>query len=310
MEKIILFVGNTDNSLSIIAKQTNPNANFINKYSIANLSETKVGYISIGDNSLKDFITALEMADEIYYVDSDSWDPLTKLTTECYLKYFSHRKPVHNFNFSYNENYEFLHLSDVRKINDRQIWVAGDSFTLGVPWVEEHQTYRHILGKSLNLPVSVLAQGGSSISWAADQILRSDIRKDDIVVFMLTSSHRFPYYHDNKTYHINARTLDTNPDFKFDKTVLIDSNLIYSAIKSIDQIIQNSRKIGYKLIITKLPLDNSDNERMLLDYLSNFDCFVHTYYDSSEGLLDFGTDGEHPGPEQHRLYAKLILNSI
>ena len=75
----------------------------------------------------------------------------------------------------------------------------------------------------LNLPVSTLAQGGTSIFWAADQILRSDIRKDDIVIFMLTSTHRFPYYTNSQLKHITFRSLELDNELKnkFNKIIII-----------------------------------------------------------------------------------------
>jgi hypothetical protein len=70
MEK--LFVGNTDLLLSIEAKKFNPDAKLIEKIDIANLDNIKVGYISLGDHSINDFLTALELASELYYIPSNA----------------------------------------------------------------------------------------------------------------------------------------------------------------------------------------------------------------------------------------------
>jgi hypothetical protein len=205
-----------------------------------------------------------------------------------------------------------LDLIDSRKTNDKQLWVAGDSFTVGTPWVNENETYRSILSQKLKLPVSILAKGGSSISWTADQILRSDIHKNDIVVFMLTSTHRFPYYTDKQVHHINARSIELDPKLKtkFNKEVILDLNLVYQAITSIDRVIHDARKIGYNLVLTKSPLDGTENEFYMMNYLSYYNCFVHHYRDPADPFLDYGTDGEHPGPNQHQFYADVIFDFI
>lgn len=234
-----LFVGNTDLQLSIEAKKFSPEAVLIQQINLSNLSEIQVGYISLGDHNSADFVKALDTAQELYYIPSDSWDhPDTKLHTEFWLRYYSHRKTVGNFQIQSNTN-DLLELVDYRKTSDQQIWVAGDSFTQGVPWVKHNQTYGYLLGERLSLPVSVLAQGGSSISWAADQILRSDIRPNDIVVFMLTAVHRFPYY-DTKLKHIYPHSWQLDPSLSntINENILASDHLLYLAIRSIEQVKQ------------------------------------------------------------------------
>jgi hypothetical protein len=312
MSKLILFVGNIDNSPALAAKQYDDSAISIFTDNLKDLEKIKVGYVSIGDHQLKDFINILDYASEIHYVHSDTWGDInTKLNTECYLKYFSHRKPVYNFTKDlYSvDSAEMLELVDSRRHNDQQLWVAGDSFTVGTPWVNPDQIYGHLLSKNLNLPVSYLASIGSSISWAADQILRSDIRKDDIVVFMLTSVSRFPYFSIDGLHHINRTWY---PKFKniVSEQILTSPHLRYLACRSIDQVITDANKVGYKLVITKTPLDVEENEFFILNYLSNFDCFVHNYSDGTDGLIDYGNDGLHPGPIQHKQYADIILRHL
>jgi hypothetical protein len=312
MSNLILFVGNTDSSLSLIAQQYDESAVGIFASNLTNLDQIKVGYVSIGDHSLQDFISILDYALEIHYVHSDNWDDIdTKLNTECYLRYFSHRKSVYNFTNIPVSN-GMLDLIDTRKINNSQLWTVGDSFTVGTPWVEFEQTYGYLLGKDLNLPVSCLAKGGASISWAADQILRSDIRKDDIVVWLLTSVHRFPYYYNDQLRHVYANYWEEDPSFSkiLDEKILLSQHLTYLACKSIDQVIHDSYKVGYKLVITKAPVDINDNEFFMLDYLSNFNCFVHNYKHPGDGLIDYGNDGEHPGPKQHQHYVDVISRHL
>jgi hypothetical protein len=305
-----LFVGNTDVSLSIAAKNYSPSAEFIEQANLNNIKNIDVGYISIGDHSIESFATVLALAEELYYVPSSSWDSSTKFQTEFWLKYFSHRKPVHNFTPTH-VNSDMLELVDQRKTDDQQLWVAGDSFTVGTPWVELDETYRQILSNRLELPVSVLAKGGSSISWAVDQILRSDVRAGDIVVLMLTSIHRFPYY-DGKLNHIFGRSWELNPKLNkiINQNILVLPHLLYIACRSISQLVLDSQKVGYRLVITKTPLDDTEPEFAMLDFLSGFSCFAHNYYDSDAKLIDYGNDNDHPGPLQHQHYANIILEHL
>lgn len=306
-----LFVGNTDLSLSIEAKKHSPNAQLIESYNLNNLKNIDVGYISIGDHSVNDFVSALTQAKELHYVPSTNWDSSTKFQTDFWLKYFSHRKTVHNFTPGSTADSSMLELVDQRKTADQQLWVAGDSFTVGTPWVAEEETYRQLLSNKLQLPVSTLAKGGSSISWAVDQILRSDIQPGDIVVLMLTSIHRFPYY-DGKLNHIYGRSWDLNPKLNkiINQNILVLPHLFYIACRSISQLICDSEKVGYKLVITKTPLDDTEHEFAMLEFLSNFSCFAHNYYDSDAKLIDYGNDNDHPGPLQHQHYANIILEHL
>ena len=52
MNSLILFVGNTDSSLSLIAQQYNKSAVGIFTHNLKNLDQIDIGYVSIGDHSL------------------------------------------------------------------------------------------------------------------------------------------------------------------------------------------------------------------------------------------------------------------
>lgn len=302
MDSSILFVGSTDHSLSDVATKFDKSAVIVTK---ENLTNYHIGYISVGDHTIDDFATALDTAEEIIYIPSDSWgDESTKLHTEFWLRYFSHRKSVKNFNTSIDIG-NILELIDTRKTADNQIWVAGCSYTVGFG-VEHDQRYGHLLGQYLNKSVSYLAQGGSSISWAADQILRSDIRSGDIVVWGLTGISRLPYY-DQHVKHLHSKSIENT---LINEKILVSDHMKYLACTAIEQVIQQANTIGYKLILTQFPLNIQEHEQFMLNYLSQYRFFIHNYISSNDTYIDHGSDNEHPGPKQHKHYAKLIMDYL
>ena len=302
MDSSILFVGSTDHSLSDVATKFNTSARIVTK---ENLTNYHIGYISLGDHLIDDFVNALTIADEIVYVPPDSWgDDSTKLYTEFWLRYFSHKKSVKNFSTSIDIG-NILELVDTRKTVDSQIWVAGCSYTAGFG-VEHDQRYGHRLGEYLNKPVSYLAQGGSSITWAADQILRSDIRSSDIIVWGLTGISRLPYY-DQQVKHLHSKSVENT---LINEKILVSDHMKYLACTAIEQVIQQANTIGYKLILTQFPLNIWEHEQFMLNYLSQYRFFIHNYISTDDTYIDHGSDNEHPGPKQHEHYAKLIMDYL
>lgn len=200
-------------------------------------------------------------------------------------------------------------LTNTRTNNSPILWTAGCSFTYGFG-VDPNQRYGAVLSELLNLDEVILAKNGSSIFWAADQILRSDIKKDDIVVWGITNSARINY---NDKFNLESATVGIYKDIKdqlwdlnyFDSVILTISNY-----KQILQVINYCNKIGAKLYLVNL-LDQSLISLLLTKY-SNFINLVKNY-DSSTGVskfLDYGSDNWHPGPRQHRHYADQIYQFI
>lgn len=306
---MILYVGNTDTSLSDYAIRHNPLSKLIEAADLPHLDDISVGHVSIGDHSIVNFITIIDHASEIYYVPSDCWEVGIQKQTEMYLRMYSHKIPVHNLDKITNDN--MLYLADGRKTEDSQLWVAGCSFTFGTG-VDKNQTYGARLSQSLNLPLSVLAEEGSSLSWAADQILRSDIRKNDIVVWGLTGIGRFPYYQNGAVIHVTNTSYANFRKFNqiINEKIFVSDHLLYKACTAISQVIAHSQHIGYKLVLTQFPLSEGSHELFMLHFLSQYDFFVHNYVNADDKFIDYISDNVHPGPLQHQYYANLLLEYI
>jgi hypothetical protein len=198
---------------------------------------------------------------------------------------------------------QFLKLHSQRCTEGQQMWAVGCSHTVGAG-ISPQDRYATLISNELQLPCTVLAFNGTSIGWAADQILRSDIRPNDIVFWGITSNGRLSYHSRDRLINITASTYTTDPQLKHQVSIdkLDDINLLYNNVRSVHQVINKCRSVGAKLFmldVTKNPILTT----FLYD-LPNYSTGVDYY----EEFVDFARDGEHPGPEQHKIYANKFLD--
>ena len=199
-----------------------------------------------------------------------------------------------------------LSLSDYRKTEDIQLWGVGCSFTVGIG-VDPTKCYINLIAEKLAMPLTKLAAIASSIPWAADQILRSDIRNGDIVIWGLTSSERLTYYDNNYLHNVNyASNLHNRlvPD-----SLLVSDQLKYQALIAIHQVINYCKKINAKLLIGGL-LPSQELTEMLENNKEYFLAVPHYYKFNLDQYIDLGTDNVHPGPKQHQLYAENFIEEL
>jgi hypothetical protein len=308
---ITIFVGDVTEYLAKAAKQSDPSAILITNSNYKNL-QSGTYYTSLGDlTHLTQFAEILRQADTVIYMPPDKWtDDNLKNWTEEYLTKFFTRTVVKNFIPKSKINTKIvLDLADVRKSASKQLWIAGCSISYGTG-IDKQLRYGQLLAEELNLPVSFLTVPGSSVCWAADQILRSDLRAGDIVVWGLTAPTRFPYFDGHKIEHVHPGTYVNDP--KFNTIVNIEqldsTDTLYRQVISIFQVINFCRQLNVKLIIAAL-LDTE-----LSTYLLDQKCFVmlHGLYGVTnlDKFLDVGWDNMHPGVLTHRFYADEILKKL
>ena len=234
-----------------------------------------------------------------------------------YLSFFKKLKKIKNLNkiqnFEWNTKINknlFSQLQQSRQTDDKTLWITGCSVTYGLG-VTPDQRYATLLEQKLRLPTVLLAQSGSSIAWQADQLLQSDIRSGDLVVWGLTSFSRVNYANgvDWKTCTI-LNYLNLPKDKQYWSIDYFDSaTQSIPCIKNILQVMNFCKKIGATLYLINL-LEPTwtdfifEQEENYLDLTEPFDSRgKHTY-------LDLGTDNDHPGPKQHQKYAEAIYNFI
>ena len=235
-------------------------------------------------------------------------------------------------------------MADHRQGNDKQLWVSGCSFADGIG-VSKQQRYGQLVADKLLLPVSFLTSPGSSIPWAADQILRSDIRANDIIIWGITAINRYVSYKNKIEINVHPQCfidpvdlfVELEPDrpqvissttnikksmallSEKQKKLLIEDCLsddrIFQAIKSIFQVISFSEKSGAKLILFMQnstdkhniwSMGLSDDVTIQLQYMNQLKNFLHISPMSDTSAID----NAHPGINTHQSWAEEIVNLI
>lgn len=199
-----------------------------------------------------------------------------------------------------------------RSSPNQQIWVVGCSYAHGIG-VNADQRYGQIISEELNLPVSFLTQGGTSNDWAADQILRSDIQSNDIVVWGLTGASRFEYSDQSDRLHnVRLENFDQIPDLSnfVNKKLLISNHMIYNTIKSVEQVRNYLSKLSCRLVLAVFPTNIKEHDLQILDYTSRLKDAIILFDTNEYTFIDYGTDNSHPGPNQHKWYANTILKHL
>lgn len=321
---MILLVGTASSYLSQKAAEYSASSVLVTeenwKSAILNYNVGYTGIEEFTDNLV--FLDLLHCVESIIYFPSDDNKPFNlhyptntiRGWTEHLLLLASQTTPVSNLtsNLLGNEtvaknNNLFLKLADTRKINSSQLWAVGCSYTYGTG-VSISERYPTLISKQLNMPVSHLSLPGTSIEWAADQILRSDIRKGDIVIWGLTAKERKTLIWQGDMLNITIKDYDSRKQLEqvLPKKVLIDEeNCQYQSLTHIHQVINYCEKIQANLLLVGLLTSLSD-----ILYLHSLPNFYQCYNRETFFNLDNGDDNLHPGPLQHQQYAREIIKQL
>jgi hypothetical protein len=316
---IQVFIGDIYESLATHAKSVDPHAKLFQNPSDLN-NDCDTYYTCIADCGIENFYNVLNASDVIHYIEPDTWSDATssnkrsmKFWTEKVLDIFVEcpTKKVKGYN---RKNYaispiehNFLELTDIRKTDGKQLWIAGCSVAHGIG-VEKEQRFGQLIANALDLPVSWLTKGSTSILWARDQILRSDIRHDDIVCWGITNTVRLPYYYKNKVQHVWSGFYEDNKWLNeiINIEKLDDKDQLYQCVTAMHQVKNFCDKVGAKLFMLDMCKGDQNKIRGYCHDLKNFKiCLLDNDCD-----LDLGSDQLHPGPLQHIAYAKHFLTMI
>ena len=327
---ITLFVGDTCESLSRVALQHDPSAFVINNFNYKSfLTSDTTGnitvYTSLGDlsNDLEVFYHIAMRSTDIVYTPPETWsdsrliDPIDPNScvqglTETMLLLISNYRSVKNLELCYF-NPTVNPLVDLRKTENTQLWFAGCSITYGIG-VGNSQRYGQLVANRLNLPCSFLAQGGSSIAWAADQILRSDIRPGDTVIWGLTSTERITQINQNNLTCVTISTYKKNSNFEKQLPIktLWNETTFYTHLYSIEQVINYCKKQNITLSLVGLLVGH--NMFRYLKAKNNYFHYDHKLKLQNNNIkieyVDLGTDKLHPGLKQHQLYADFCQRTL
>jgi hypothetical protein len=322
---INLYIGDTNSELASTAVLADPRAFLIDhsnyvEFLNSSTTGTVTVYTSPGDlpkvteDSFVIF-RLLDLADNVYYVPPDTWsDPSTQIYVESMLFALGQQKNnVYNLDLSQYADQAYTQLVSGRHNDSAQLWVAGCSISHGVG-VADNQRYGQLVADRLGLPVSFLTAGGSSVAWAVDQLVRSDVRSGDVVILGVTEEVRFPYWTaNNKVWHVtpthqnqNQQLSSTNLTTNMIDRLITDDNCFYQSIIRIHQLVNFCNKINAKLLIFGL----LSSPRLAL-HLTDINSFAYyKNFNSPNRYVDLGTDNRHPGPQQHQLYADFCQSAL
>jgi hypothetical protein len=311
---ITIFVGDCDIGLANSAKEYDVSAQLLDHNNYQQDLTNGTYYTSLSDlPGIFEFKSILDKADRIIYAPPIKWSDIKKgislqqRWTEFYCQFFYSKKEVigiEKFDLPVNKT-QMLLLTELRKTDSNQLWVCGDSTTVGkgIP-----HRYGDILSELLDLPVSFLAYDAASIQWAADQLLRSDVRKGDIVAFNLTSENRchFMSSTDNIEHITTSRSTSDEFDLRF---IIHENNNILHSLQSIYEVINFCKKIEAKLYFTGT-LVNYHFLKYVFDLPNYIQIFGLNGVNSIDCFYDFHPDGRHAGPKTHRYIAEELYKMI
>jgi hypothetical protein len=305
---ITVFVGDVHQYLADCARLHNSFAQLVTEKNYKNIA-SGTWYCSLGDfKDPKKFVTVLRQSNEIIYTPPVEWSCTdTQVETEKYLldlKILEFKIVKNIDHLIWPKLKTFLELADTRKTPGPQLWIAGCSISHGMG-VDPDQRYGQLISNQLNLPVSFLTCPGSSVMWAGDQILRSNICSGDTLVWGITSLERFCYYAYDRVSHINISSYTQTP--KFNSVVplneLSSQNQIYQAITKIYQVLNFCNKINVKCVLAGL-LTDLEHYNIIDD---RYVCLTQEY---KSYPMDMKNSDPHPGPDTHRRYADQILKKL
>lgn len=265
-------------------------------------------YTSLADLAWDELLDVCKKSDKIIYLPPPKWS-CTELKLYT-IEFLSLLTDVFSFNvegFDSPTNNIFK-LKSSRKSDSPQIWIAGCSFAVGKGLDNNQDKYGILLSQNLKMPYSDLCDNGSSIEWAADQILRSDIRNNDIVCWGITSINRFPYVIDEQQIHINLHTILTLDQSrkKIFNTLSLDDNIAYQSIKKIKQVINFLEKIKCRLVIFIHPLGIQTHNKIVYNHIR----YEKYFLDISPVEDNAPFSKSHPGPITHKKWAEEIFNFL
>lgn len=323
-----VFIGDTHNDLAVTVQQYDPSAylldlNTYQRFLAADKSLSQTGYTSLGDLSgnLQILYDVFLRSDEIIYVPPPAWsdgknidllDPTSSIKgqTEHLLLRISDLRPVKNIEKCFHLP-DVLPLVDHRRTTNPQLWAAGCSITHGTA-IDPGERYGQLVAEHLGTEVSFLTRPGSSIPWTANQLLRSDLRNGDIVIWGVTSSERSFTVHQGKYYSatVNSRESGSIGRQLIPMETLLGEKTFYENIYAIESVINFCSKCGAKLLL--FGLLTSINMFPYLKSKHNYTHFEHSLGFSNDSItyIDLGTDQQHPGPKQHEIYADHCIKNL
>lgn len=284
---------------------THPTFNFnsVNKNSILldniNTKLTSTEYhTSLGDLTIHELLSIVHNFNSIEYVDNNFIkDEEITIDTLNFLSYVNTSMRVNNFLDA--EVLSFAEHPDIKSdYKTSTLWVYGCSHSHGTGLNHNSKPYGIHLAEGLNLPLKLITKPGSSTHWSLRQLINSNLKKTDIVVWQITNPYRLSYFNGKQVTEVvlsycNNRTLIET--YK-------DEQCFFLQMSYVNIGVQYLRSIGVKFIVVSV--DSRDMK------------FNHAYskypefYCATNFAVDRGSDNLHFGPLSHKNLANVLLSRI
>jgi hypothetical protein len=241
-----------------------------------------VAHTSLGDLHAGDIIDLaakyheLQFHDQFFDIDSDIFQE-----TQLLLNFLQHRNIIKNFKkpspVEFYQNTGYHH-------KDPCLWVFGCSHSYGVG-LEPLQRYGQLLADRLGLPLILVAEPGSSLTWSLDQIHRSDIKESDLVIWQITTPYRKLKF-DVSPKHVMLSSRASHCYLE----VFTNQQVFFDHVSMIRQGINYLRSKHIRFAMTSL-----DSKDYYYQYLKEYTRYPEYCY-TPEIWKDRASDGLHPGP--------------
>lgn len=308
---MLLFVSDNSEFIAEYAKKHNNEFQLLTEENYHSISSSGSYYTSLADLPWDKLLEVCLQSNEIVYFPPPTWQSVSlKDNTELFLKnlVLHHKISVKGYTVA-TDKYNVLGLKNIRNTQGKQLWIAGCSYAAGRGLVSDQDRYASHLSAMLKLPYCDLSDVATSISWSADQLLRSDLRSGDIVIWSLTSINRKVYYNQDQHFFATSRTIDNlaNTDKLYFSRLLLDDNAAFEAVQSVKQVINICNKLNCNLVIfTQNGLSLSGHQHILKEYLESELCYLNI-----SDVCDFAPmSSKHPGPKTNANWAQEIFDFI
>lgn len=283
---------------------THPTFNFnsVNKNSILldniNTKLTSTEYhTTLADLTIHELLSIVHYFDSIEYIDNNFIKD-EEITIDT-LNFLSYVNTMHVNNFLGDEVLSFAEHSDINSSYSKStLWVYGCSHSHGTGLNHNSKPYGNHLAEGLNLPLKLITKPGSSTHWSLRQLINSNLKKDDIVVWQITSPYRLSFFNGKHVQEIvlancNNRTLIET---------YTNEQCFFLQLSYVNIGVQYLRSIGVKFIV--LCVDSRD-----MEFNYRYSKYPE-FYCATNFAVDRGSDNLHFGPLSHKNLANTLLNRV
>ena len=349
IENLTVYVGDDSTSFRLTVTSINK---FACEYIPYHGAQGNIVYLHTTKFSPKELYTILTQAKEVIYCATNSWSSVESMYhTIGWIEFINTVRPIQILragqyglgpvlytSAAFNKP-TFLNTVQGRQTDGPQVWMVGCSFTNGHGLADQNLRFGQLFADTLGLPVSFLAMNGASNQWIADQILKADIKENDIVFCGLTGVARSTIYTEEKPWPITINMLDKQqPMYKrlivdnkkiapmrrmITEEFLLSDHSLFESINHIEQVKNHLQMINTKHLIGYF----ADLDFPYLHHMGRMMHYIVSQADprmfvirpeypwadiitrSSEDTNNDETPVNHPGPNQHKIYADDLLET-